>query len=186
VTENPAVAPSANDPRLKPLHAFSNESWVSSSSPKTKQPPAANREKNYTVVELTEVAPDALALLRDESSATESARKIAELTEKLASREAMITELRSGGVGLKASGAAKGGPMEFEQLADAFQQRYFDTRLQVKQLEVQIADLARSGDNPQELEDLKMQLDAITHREQVWVKKLAATIEMFLKVKKAA
>ena len=181
VSENPAVGPNPGDPRLKQLPLPSGDPQRARTTLSGSKPAS---QRTYTVVELSEVGGEAMAMLRDESSLTESTKRVAELTQELASRDTLIAELRSGGVGLKAAAPAKSGPLDFDQVIHAFQERYFDTRFQIRQLEVQISELTLRNDDPEELGDLKIRLDALLSREQDWIKKITSTIELFHKSQK--
>lgn len=101
--------------------------------------------------------------------------KIKELKERVNEKEATIRELRSGGIGT----AQPLPPPDPESLLEAFQERYMDARFQIRQFEVQIAELEKRKATPQEIETLKQKMDALMNREKAWIKKLMTTLEVF-------
>jgi hypothetical protein len=99
--------------------------------------------------------------------------KVIELQTLLQKRDATIQQLKQGGIGT----AAPLPPPDAESLLEAFQERYFDAKFQIRQLELEIVALEKKGATPEELINLKQKMAAVTNREQTWVKKLAETIE---------
>jgi hypothetical protein len=99
--------------------------------------------------------------------------KVIELQTLLKTRDATIQELKQGGVGT----AAPLPPPDAESLLEAFQERYFDAKFQIRQLELEIVALEKKGASPEELNNLKLKMAAVMNREQAWVQKLAATID---------
>ena len=112
----------------------------------------------------------------------QAANKIKELTQLLVSRDELIQELRSGGVGT----AEPLPPPDAEALIEAFQQKYFETRYQIRQFEVQVAALEKKSDNLKEIEILRLKIAQLHAQETAWIKKLATTIEMYREAKKKA
>lgn len=103
----------------------------------------------------------------------EAAVKIREFKKALEEKEEQIRELRSGGVGT----APPLPPPETEDLLEAFQERYFDAKFQIRQLELKVADAEKNGASPQELAALQQKIAALANREKAWIKKIAQTIE---------
>ena len=100
---------------------------------------------------------------------------VIELETQLKKKEAIIQELKAGGVGT----AAPLPPPDPEQLLEAFQERYFDARFQIRQLVLEIVAAEKNGGTPQELTNLRQKMEALANREQAWIKKLAGTIEIY-------
>jgi hypothetical protein len=101
--------------------------------------------------------------------------KIKDLRKKIEERESMIRELRSGGVGT----APPLPPPDAEGLLEAFQQRYFDARFQIRQFEVQIQEIEKKGGSPKEIQTLRLKMEALINREKAWIKKLVGTLETY-------
>ena len=101
--------------------------------------------------------------------------KIIELQSIIQKREATIQELKSGGV----STAQPLAPPDPESLLEAFQERYFDAKYQIRQLELEIVALEKRNATPEEINNLKQKMAALANREESWIKKLASTIEAF-------
>lgn len=110
----------------------------------------------------------------------EAAVKIRELKTALSDRDQLIKELKSGGVGTSAPLP----PPDAETLLEAFQERFFDARFQIRQFELQIAEMERSGATQQEVEALRVKMNVMAQRLQSWIAKLGATIESFREAKK--
>lgn len=105
----------------------------------------------------------------------EAANKIRELKKMIEERDQHIKELRAGGVGT----APPMAPPDGEALLEAFQERYFEARLQIRQFEVQIAHAEEKGISPNSLEILRGKMAALAAREQQWIQKIAETLELF-------
>ncbi len=112
----------------------------------------------------------------------EAAVKIRELKNLLAERDDMINELRAGGVGTSQPMP----PPDAESLLEAFQERYFEARFQIRQFEISIAQLERGGATPEQIEALRVRMNALANREQAWIKRIAATLEHFRESKTRA
>jgi hypothetical protein len=108
-------------------------------------------------------------LLHDASS------KIIELKKKVDEREETIRELKSGGIG----SSTPLPPPDPESLLEAFQQRYFDARYQIRQFELQIEQIQNKGGSAEELETLRQKMDALANREKAWIKTLMKTLETY-------
>jgi hypothetical protein len=106
--------------------------------------------------------------------------KVIELQSILQKKEETIQELKSGGVGT----AAPLPPPDAESLLEAFQEKYFDARFQIRQLELEIVALEKRGATPEELTNIRQKMEALANRESAWIKKLAGTIEMFKTARK--
>lgn len=116
----------------------------------------------------------------NERVVVEAAAKIRELKEAVAKRDEQIRELKSGGVGTSQPLP----PPDAEALLEAFQSRFFDAQFQIRQLELQIVQFESKGARPEQIEDLRLKIAALTSREQSWIKKLASTIEEYRKMKR--
>jgi|GEM_PF-1386470 len=112
----------------------------------------------------------------------QAAAKIKELAQLLVSRDELIQELRSGGV---STAPALPAP-DADALLEAFQQKYFETRYQIRQFEIQIQDIEKNGANPEQIELLRLKIAKLHAQETNWVKKLAITIETYRAAKKKA
>jgi hypothetical protein len=112
----------------------------------------------------------------------ESAVKIRELKRLLGERDDLIRDLRSGGVGTSNPLP----PPDAESLLEAFQERYFETRYQIRQFELQIMDMENKGATQQEVEALRLKMNALANREQVWIRKLASTLESYRAAKQGS
>jgi hypothetical protein len=112
----------------------------------------------------------------------EAAVKIRELKKQVSERDAKIRELRSGGVGT----AVPLPPPDAEALIEAFQQKYFDARHQIRQFELQIAAMEEKGATVQQVEELRTKMTALAKREEDWIRKLATTLQNYKAVRKAA
>ncbi|OFZ17943.1 MAG: hypothetical protein A2X94_08600 [Bdellovibrionales bacterium GWB1_55_8] len=93
----------------------------------------------------------------------------------LAEREELIKDLRSGGV----STAPPIPPPDAEALLEAFQERYFEARYQIRQFEIQIAELEKRNAGPEEIETLRKKMEALSSRENAWIRKLLKTIQVY-------
>jgi hypothetical protein len=154
MTELPFEAPSPQSPHLKALPTVS----VTDAKPRKVEDLDASKSR---------VILDATA-------------KIKELTNKVDEQTGVIQELRSGGIGT----APPLPPPDAEALLEAFQQRYFDAKLQIRQFEVQIVEYHKRGATPQEIETLRQKMDAVANRQKAWIKKLMETLESFREVMK--
>lgn len=105
----------------------------------------------------------------------EATQKIKSLKDQISEKENTIRELRSGGIGT----AQPLPPPDAESLLDAFQQRYMDAKLQIRQFETQIEAMEKNGSTPQEIQNLRLKMEALLNREKAWIKKLLATVELF-------
>lgn len=112
----------------------------------------------------------------------EAAVKIRELKKQVAERDERIQELRSGGVGT----AAPLPPPDAEALIEAFQQKYNETRHQIRQFELAIAEMEVKGATTQEVEALRLKMKMLARREEDWIRKLAKTLHSYRSVRKAA
>jgi hypothetical protein len=128
----------------------------------------------------TLVDADALNTKAKERFVFEAAMKIRELKKELSEKDQQIRELRSGGVGISTPLP----PPDAEALLDAFQERYFDARFQIRQFELQILELEKKGANASEMDSLRLKMSALANREQAWIKKIAATVESFREAKR--
>jgi hypothetical protein len=108
----------------------------------------------------------------------ESAVKLRELKRVIADRDETIRELKAGGVGT----ATPLPPPDAEGLLEAFQQRYQEARFQIRQFELQIAELEQSGPgrlNQEAVQSLRLKMAALEARERAWIKHIGETIELF-------
>lgn len=118
--------------------------------------------------------------LRSESAAqarerfiVDAAVKIRDLKKLLTERDELIRELRSGGIGT----AAPLPPPDMEALLEAFQERFFDARYQIRQFELQIAEMEKKGATAEEIEGLRARMRQLAEKEKEWLRTLAATLE---------
>jgi hypothetical protein len=153
-TEPLYETPSPVSPRLRPLpHANSL---------------ASNAKESGM---LRSVASPAAGMAPPPAAAEDA--KVIELQTLLQKRDVTILQLKQGGVGT----APPLPPPDAESLLEAFQERYFDAKFQIRQLELEIVSLEKKGATAEELTNLKQKMAAVMNREQNWMKKLASTIE---------
>ena len=112
----------------------------------------------------------------------EAAIKIRDLKKQLSEREELIRDLKSGGVGT----ATPVPPPDAEGLLEAFQQKYFEARFQIRQFELQIIEMEQKGATPQEVEALRLKISALAKREEAWIRLLAGTIQNYRDARKAS
>jgi len=192
-------APGPNAPRLRPLPhggahvkdprenniraVNSTGSVANQNSGLTQRPPAANQNSGPILRPSTGAANQNSGLIPRPVTTTVAASaneeqpmaKIIELQSIIQKREATIQELKSGGV----STAQPLAPPDPESLLEAFQERYFDAKYQIRQLELEIVALEKRNATPEEINNLKQKMAALANREASWIKKLATTIETF-------
>ena len=156
VTEIPFEAPGPQAPHLKPFPVV---------VPATQKPRPAEEH---------------LGLSKDRF-VFEAAVKIRKLKQLLEEREELIRELKAGGVGT----ALPLPPPDAEALLDAFQERYFEAKFQIRQMEIAIANLETRGATPSEVEAIRLKMTTLTSREESWIRKVATTLEQFRVGKKA-
>ncbi len=106
---------------------------------------------------------------------SQASHKIADLSEKIKEREDKIKELKQGGIG----NPAPIEPPDAEALLEGFQERYFDAKHQIRQFEIEIRQIEKDGGTAQEIQTLRLKMDALRNREAAWIKKLMATLEHF-------
>ncbi|MEO5968859.1 MAG: hypothetical protein ABIQ95_02945 [Bdellovibrionia bacterium] len=112
---------------------------------------------------------------QNDQNISDSSSKIADLREKIKEREEKIKELRQGGIG----NTSQIGPPDAEALLEGFRERYFDAKHQIRQFEVEILKLQSGGGSAEEIQTLRLKMDALRNREIAWIKKLMATIRDF-------
>ena len=157
IDEIPFMQPSAQARHLKPFPELSADGIAKPSV----DPTATSREYKFIL---------------------EAARKIRELKKVLITKDQLLQELRSGGVGTSQPLP----PPDAESLLDAFQERYCDARFQIRQFELRIVELQKKGASEAELEALRLRIAALTSREQSWIKKIASTLEAYRDAKKTS
>jgi hypothetical protein len=106
--------------------------------------------------------------------------KVIELQSILKKKEELIQELKSGGVGTSAPLP----PPDAEQLLEAFQEKYFDARFQIRQLELEIVEMEKKGASSQDLTNIRLKMEALANRERSWIKTLAGTLETYRTARK--
>jgi hypothetical protein len=188
-------APGPNSPRLRPLphggahvkdprenniRSVPSTPVQNQNSGFTQRPSAQNQNSGLTPRPTTTttavpVAPFAAASASPSANDEQPTAKIIELQSIIQKREATIQELKSGGV----STAQPLAPPDPESLLEAFQERYFDAKYQIRQLELEIVALEKRNATPEEINNLKQKMAALANREASWIKKLASTIETF-------
>jgi hypothetical protein len=151
VTETPYEAPSASNPQLRAL-----------------TPPIAPAQNNAQAQNPSQAQSRALI---------ETAMQVKKLKETLAEKDELIRDLRMGGVGMPRQTALP--PPDEEALLEAFQERYLEARFQIRQFEVAIANAETKGATVQELEELKLKMQALEAREQAWIRRLATILETY-------
>jgi hypothetical protein len=70
-------------------------------------------------------------------------------------------------------------PPDPESLLEAFQERFFEARLMIRNLELEIVDAERQGASAAQLEQIRQKIAALANRERAWLQKLTATIELY-------
>jgi hypothetical protein len=132
-------------------------------------------------VSLAHPRPRALEAANDSSNPAKNqvilaaTAKIKELKNKVAEQNETIHELRTGGIGTTHVLP----PPDIEALLEAFQQRYFEARYEIRQFEIQIEEMQKRGANPKKMETLRLKMEALANRERAWIKKLVATLETY-------
>ncbi len=111
----------------------------------------------------------------------QAAKKIRDLKKSLHERDQAIRELRSGGVGTSKPLP----PPDAEALLEAFQEKYFEARYQIRQFELKIIEFESSGASAGEIESLRKQMAELADRKREWIKSLASTLENYHEAKKA-
>jgi hypothetical protein len=104
---------------------------------------------------------------------------INDLKNKIREREKTIEELKSGGVG---NTKAMEIP-EAEALLEGFQERYFDAKHQIRLFGLEIMRIEKNGGTPEQINTLRLKMEALQNRENSWIKKLIATLDDFRKSK---
>lgn len=103
----------------------------------------------------------------------ESPELIKDLRRQLAQRDALLSELKAGGVG-----AAKPlPPPDTEALIEAFQTRYFEAKLRIRELEAQLHQIETRGGKTDEIAQLRNRIAAIAAREKLWIQRIGSAIE---------
>lgn len=110
----------------------------------------------------------------------EATGKIKELKEKVQEKEEIIRELKSGGIGT----APPLPEPDAEAFLEAFQEKYMDAKLQIRQFELQILELEKRKATQAEIEDLKQKMEALQNRERAWIKKILATLDAYKSARK--
>lgn len=105
----------------------------------------------------------------------DASSKIKALHEALAEKDRQILELRAGGVGT----AEPLPPPQMEDLVETFQERYFEARYQIRQFELEIADLEKKGATQGQIEALQKKMAALIHREHSWIKRISTALRSF-------
>ncbi len=59
---------------------------------------------------------------------------------------------------------------------EEFQKRYFEAQYEIRQLELRIVDLAKTGGTQKELREIKLRMEAVAHREIDWIKQLSQAL----------
>jgi len=163
VTEVPFEAPSPANPYLR---ALPGSPAAAQAAPTHKGPTTVGEEETRA----------------KERFIFNAASKIRELKKALYDRDEVIKELRSGGVGTAPSMP----PPDAEGLLEAFQERYFEARYQIRQFEIQIRDAETLGASPQALEQLRQKIQGLILKEQQWIQKIAQTLEMIREARRTA
>lgn len=113
---------------------------------------------------------------------SEASAKIRQLRSIISDKDAIIQELRSGGVGT----AQALPPLEPEDLLESFQERYFQAKLQIRQFEVTIHNLMnKPGTTPQEVEAVRLRMERLIKRQESWIRAIHLIVEQGKERKKA-
>ena len=62
-------------------------------------------------------------------------------------------------------------------LIESFQTRYHDAQLQIRQIEVKIEHIVKTGGNGEEVKELQLWMEALAHRQRAWIKALNQTLQ---------
>ncbi len=150
ITERPFEAPGPQSPHLKQLP------MVSQSDPK----PQLLKDEISKVKDL---------FISDANS------KMRDLQKLLAEKDELIRDLRMGGV----STAPALPPPDAEGLLEAFQEKYFEARFQIRQFENQILKIQQAENkDPDKIEELRIQMTQLIEREKQWIRFLAETLKI--------
>jgi hypothetical protein len=160
VTEAPYEAPGPESPQLRLLPGAQTADAAAEAA-KPARTDAASKAKDRMLYE--------------------AALKLRDLRKQLEERDELIRELRSGGVGT----AKALPPPDAESLLEAFQQRYGEARLELRQLELQVADAEKNGIGPQAVDRLRRRMADLAAREATWIRQIAALLEQFKKARGA-
>lgn len=110
----------------------------------------------------------------------EATQKIRKLQREIEQRDELIRDLKTGGVG-----TAKVLPIpDPESLLEAFQERYFEAEMQLKQFEMRIAEIEQKGASATEIQALQEKMATLSARQQGWIRQLASTLHIPRKIRK--
>ncbi len=107
----------------------------------------------------------------------EAANKIRELKKELDDKNEIIRDLRRGGVGTSQSLP----PLDPETLLEIFQEKYFESRLQIRKFELEISELEERKNLSEygaQINELKYKMANLEKREKAWLKKISETLEV--------
>ncbi len=161
VTEIPFLAPGPHAPQLRYFPA--PPSFAANVSTKNQAPSQLPEEKEAR-----------------ERFIFNAAIKIRDLRKALDEKDELIRELKSGGVGT----APPLPPPDADALLGAFQERYFEAKLEIRKLELQIVEAEKRGAKPKELEEIRKRIGELASCERRWIELLSETIETFKQAKR--
>lgn len=103
----------------------------------------------------------------------DAATKISDLKRALAEREALIRELRLGGVGTAPPLPLPDG----DSLLEAFRERLSEAQSRIRAFAEQVAEMEKNGATPAEIHTLKARMTELAAQQQNWIRKLAVALE---------
>jgi hypothetical protein len=151
IFEVPYEAPNPSNPRLRGL-------------PVGAEPPATNAANTAST-----------AVQAKERQLMDMAAKVRELKAELGDKEALIRELRSGGVGT----AAPLAPPDAESLLDALTERFNEAEYQIRQFHEQVTEIQKNGATKQQVEALRSRIAILATRENQWVQTLLRMLHTY-------
>ncbi len=99
--------------------------------------------------------------------------RIHELKKAIKERDEQLTEMRSGGVGLK----HRLDPPEAEELLEAFGERLEKAQLQMRDYFAELARLEAEGARQAEIDSLDRKIESLRQRQNEWLRQLAQTLQ---------
>jgi len=63
-----------------------------------------------------------------------------------------------------------------ESLLQAFQEKYFEAKFQIRQFEIQIQTLKEQGGSKDEIKEIRLKMEALLNRQKSWIKRLSDLI----------
>ncbi len=69
-------------------------------------------------------------------------------------------------------------------LNQELQIKYFDAKYKIREFELQILDIQKRGGTPEQLQELRLKMEALLNREKSWIGKLMNILQPFPRKKK--